>query len=523
MVNLRRSVTALLLFCASAAVAQQPPTEDDYYRLVTIPLPDGVVLEVGGMDWLDQQKTRLAICTRRGEVWVLDNVYSDQPALAGQKLKVKNEQGKTVEVDPDPQDIVRFKQMLFGLHEPLGMMVNPGHGYPDGIYMAQRTELTRVVDEDGDDLIDIVETFGDRWEVSGSYHEYAFGPKIGKDGRMWITLNRPFGGGQEAQAYWRGWAITIDNQGKMTPICPGLRSPAGLGSNQAGDMFYTDNQGDHVAAGKLAHMKLNTFQGNPVGLASVDHPLSTFENPGKDYPKLGLKWGEAMKVNPRLQAPTLWFPYPRMGRSQTDILYDSTKGKFGPFQDQLFVGDLTTAQVMRVFLEVVDGEYQGVCFPFRRGFQPPALRMAWGNGGSMFVGGSSRGWGGGARPYGLQRMVWTGETPFEIHEMRAQPDGFELTFTKPVDPATAGDLSSYAMKCWTYNYYSNYGDKPQDEHPLKITQAVVSGDKRAVKLVVEGLSPYYIHELRASGVRSADGLPILHPEAYYTLNAIPQK
>ncbi len=514
---------ATLLSRVAAAPPDKPPVEDDYYPLIRIPIPKDLVLEVGGLDWLDEDKTRLLACTRRGELWVIDNVYTDQPALEGEKLKVKNEEGKTVEVDPDLSQLVRYKQMLFGLHEPLGMVVNPGRGFPTGIYMAQRAELTRVQDIDGDDLIDEVETFCDGWEISGSYHEYAFGPKIGKEGHMWITLNRPFGGGQEPTAYWRGWAVTVDPQGKMHPVCPGLRSPAGLGANHEGDVFFTDNQGDHVAAGKMGHVKAGVFHGNPVGLQSVDHPLSNFKLPFENYPKKDLRWGEAVEQNPHLIAPAIWFPYPRMGRSQTDIVYDSTGGKFGPFENQLFVGDLTNAIVMRVFLEKVDGEYQGACFPFRKGFEPPVLRMVWGHDGSMFVGGSSRGWGGGKKPYGLQRVVWTGKTPFEVHEMRARPDGFELTFTKPVDPKTAGDVESYAMKCWTYNFYSRYGDDPQDPHDLKIKSATVGRDGKSVKLVVDRLEPYYIHELRLNGVRSTDELPLLHPEAYYTLNRIPAK
>lgn len=516
-------IIGLLLLGSSRVTAQPKPTEDDYYRIVTFPLPEGCVLEVGGMDWLDKEKTRLAICTRRGEVWVLDNVYTDQPVLAGKKIKVKNDAGKTVEVDPKAEQIVTFKRMLFGLHEPLGMLVNPGRGFPDGIYMAQRGELTRCVDTDGDDLIDEVRTFCDDWEISGSYHEYAFGPKIGKDGQMWITLNRPFGGGQEGTAYWRSWAVRVNNKGQMEPVCPGVRSPAGLGANPAGEMFYTDNQGDHVASGKLSHLKFDTFQGNPIGLQSCEHPLSTFTKPFEKYPKLGMKWGEAVKANPKLQAPAIWFPYPQMGKSQTDIQYDRTDGKFGPFANQMFVGDLSNAVLMRVFLEQVDGEYQGACFPFRRGFRPPVLRFEWGHDGSLFVGGTSRGWGGGSVPYGLQRLVWTGKTPFEVHEMRAKPNGFELTFTMPVDPKTAGNVNSYSMKCWTYNYYGNYGDKPQDEHALKITKATVGKDNRSVSLIIDGISPYYIHELRANGVRSQEDLPLLHPEAYYTLNRIPKK
>ena len=147
----------------------------------------------------------------------------------------------------------------------------------------------------------------------------------------------------------------------------------------------------------------------------------------------------------------------------------------------------------------------------------------WGKGGTMFAGGSSRGWGGGKTSYGLSRLTWTGQVPFEIHEMRARPNGFELTFTKPVDPATAGDVKSYAMTAYTHLYYSNYGDKRQDEHPVKITSATVSKDGKSVLITLDKMQPYYVHGLSASGVRNTDGLPLLHPEAFYTLNRIPKK
>ncbi len=506
---------------ATAAFAQDKPTEDDYYRMVTFPIPDDITLEVGGLGWLDAERTRLLACTRRGELYVIDNVYAEQLALAGQKLKVKNDQGKDEEIDPADEQIVRYKRMLFGLHEPLGMVVNPPK-FPEGIYMAQRTELTRVEDKDGDDRIDVVETFCNSWEVSGSYHEYAFGPKIGKDGQLWVTLNRPFGGGQEAKAYWRGWAVKVDAKGKMSPVCPGLRSPAGLGTDADGEMYFTDNQGDHVAAGKMAHLKPDVFHGQTTGLESLDHPLANFELPFENYPKKDMYWGEAVKANPKLAAPTLWFPYPEMGKSQTDILTDNSGGKFGPFAGQTFVGDLSSAQIMRVFLEKIDGEYQGACFPFRKNFTPPVLRFIWGKEGTMFVGGSSRGWGGGKRPFGLARLDWTGKTPFEIHEMRARPDGFELTFTQPVDPQTAGAVDSYDVNCWTYKYYSNYGDKRHEEHKLKVVKAAVGKDNKSVVLQLEKVEPYFVHALTAAGVRSADNLPLLHDKAYYTLNRVPK-
>ena len=177
---------------------------------------------------------------------------------------------------------------------------------------------------------------------------------------------------------------------------------------------------------------------------------------------------------------------------------------------------------MRVFLEKIDGEYQGAVFPFRKNFVPPVLRFIWGNDGTMFVGGSSRGWGGGKKPFGLARLQWTGETPFEIHEMRARPSGFELTFTEPVDPQTAGDVASYKMRCWTHMYYANYGDKRHEEQDLKVLKATVGKDNKSVVLELNKVEPYFIHHLTAGGVRSAEGLPLLHNQAYYTLNRVPK-
>ena len=54
-----------------------------------------------------------------------------------------------------------------------------------------------------------------------------------------------------------------------------------------------------------------------------------------------------------------------------------------------------------------------------------------------------------------------------------------------------------------------------------ILEARVALDRRSVHLVVEGLRPGCVHELAMRGVRDRAGEPLLHAEAYYTLNAIP--
>jgi len=179
--------------------------------------------------------------------------------------------------------------------------------------------------------------------------------------------------------------------------------------------------------------------------------------------------------------------------------------------------------VMRVYLEKVKGHYQGVCFPFRQGFDSGNLAMLMTEDGSLFVGGTNRGWGSrGSKPFALQRMNWLGKTPFEIQEMHARPDGFELTFLEPVDPKTAADPKSYSMTTYAYIYRADYGSPEVDATAPTIDKVEVAADGKSVRLYVSKLEEGHVHELHANGLRSAAGLPLLHPQAYYTLNYIPE-
>lgn len=142
----------------------------------------------------------------------------------------------------------------------------------------------------------------------------------------------------------------------------------------------------------------------------------------------------------------------------------------------------------------------------------------------MFVGGTNRGWGSrGTKPFALERVVWTGKTPFEIHEMRAMPDGFELTFTQPINAESAKQLDSWGIQTYTYIFQSSYGSPEVDHTEPTITRVEVSDDGQSARLYIDGLQRGHVHELAAKGVRSVDGLPLLHSDAYYTLNYIPQK
>ena len=60
--------------------------------------------------------------------------------------------------------------------------------------------------------------------------------------------------------------LKVSQDGQVTPYATGLRSPAGFGVNAEGDIFYTENQGDWVGSGRMTHLELGDFAGNPAGL-----------------------------------------------------------------------------------------------------------------------------------------------------------------------------------------------------------------------------------------------------------------
>ena len=480
----------LILSTAAPAAAQTTATESDYYRIVTLPIPEDVILEVGGLDVLPDGQ--LAVSTRRGDIWLIKNPTMEGPARP------------------------EFKRFAHGLHEALGV------AYRDGvIYTAQRSELTRLRDLDGDGVADRYETVYS-WPLEGNYHEYSFGPLIKPDGTMIVTLNLAWVGYGASLSKWRGWMLEITPEGEMTPIATGMRSPAGFGFNMDGDVFYGENQGDWIGSGYITHVEKGDFVGNPAGLRWTDEPGSPLSIKPEDIPDSGRPMVEVAEEVDELKLPAVWLPHTLMGVSTSDILADTTKGLFGPFAGQVFVGDQGQSRVMRVAMEKVNGVWQGAAFPFREGFQSGVLRMVWGKDGSMFVGMTSRGWGSTGRdPYGLQRLEWTGRMPFEVKTVEARPDGFELTFTKPVDRAIASDPASYHVTGFTYQYHSTYGSPITNQETAPVRAVEVSDDGLKARIAVDGLRRGYIHELKLTSIRSDEGNPLLHDVAYYTLNEIP--
>lgn len=200
------------------------------------------------------------------------------------------------------------------------------------------------------------------------------------------------------------------------------------------------------------------FLGNAESLRWTDMPGSPLKIKPQDVPNTGEPLYDVSKRFTALKAPAVWLPHGILGISTSDFLTDNTKGKFGPFANQVFVGDQGQSILSRVDFEKVKSVYQGVVFPFREGFSSGVLRMVWGHDASMFVGMTSRGWSStGKELFSLQRVVWTGKMPFGMKTIHAMPDEFEIEFTEPVDADLAADPTSYKVTGFNYQYHATYG------------------------------------------------------------------
>jgi uncharacterized cupredoxin-like copper-binding protein len=488
----RISMILMALLMGSIASAQKNAvqSEKDFYSLKTISIPADVKLEVGGVAVMPDG--RIAACTRRGEIWIIQNAYGNgQP---------------------------HFTKFASGLHEALGL------AYKDGaFYCAQRGELTKIEDRDGDGKADTF-TPVTLFNLSGNYHEYAYGPVFDKNGDMYVTLNVAWVGYGDGLGKWHGWLLKVKPDGRIEPIATGLRSPAGFNVNSNDDVFYAENQGDWVGSGRVTHLEKGDFAGNAGGLNWTSEPESPLRLKKEDLKIVdnGQPMHEAAKKIRELKLPAVWFPHTLMGISTSDILEDNTNGAFGPFANQYFVADLGHSKIMRMTLEKVKGKYQGACYPFYEGFASGLIRLRWGLDGSMFGGMTSRGWAStGKEEYALQRLVWNGETPFEMKNVSAMPDGLEIEFTLPADPAVVKNPMNYAISSFTYMYHHHYGSPIINNRTRKIKGIVPSADGRKVKLVLDSVLAGYIHEIKLANLVSADKMSLLHNFAYYTMNNIP--
>ena len=441
-----------------------------YYKTEQLPLPSGLDLLITGMDWLGDG--RLAVCTWPGEVYLLDGLL-------------------------DEERPVTFHRLAKGLNEPMGLLVRDGR-----LYVSQKPELTEIAFDEKNGRTEFTRVSAD-WGYSGHYNAFSYGPALDRDGRF-VLANAGHSGRWDMK--FMGWGIRQGSNGTMEGIASGFREPNGIGVFGAErELFVTDNQGQWTAACKLNHLRPGKYFGRPSARPA---PKELFDGGDSFTP------------------PAVWFPY-TLARSVSGLA-EVLDDRFGPFRGQLLAGDFQNALVARVFLEKINGEYQGAVFPFLNGFRSGVNRLSYGPDGCLYVGGLQRTWASIAPdPASLERLTFNGNTPFSIRKAEAKPDGFLLTFTEPARPS-AGDPDNFDVSQFRYAYHPDYGS-PRFNHagvkdsqtPIEVTGATLSADRLKLRLSLSGWREGHVTQVRCYDVMSEAGNALWHDTFHYTLNKIP--
>ena len=462
--------------------------EAKYYPIVDIPIPKAVPLRTGSMEVLPDG--RLAVGTRRGDIYFVDGAFASPP-------------------EPTFHLFATGQDEIFGL------------AWKDGAMTAtQFGEVSRISDTNGDGVADRYETLSNGWGYAEG-HEFAFGSKHDSDGNVWVALG--LSGSYKSHNLFRGWAVKVTPTGEMIPICSGLRSPGGVGVNKEGVMFATESQGPWNGCCSLKHLKPGGFLGHPASYNWYPYV------PGMDAPSVEPNSPSRLQVEKKrvkeLVPPAVRFPYIKMGRSISGLRLNQTGGKFGPFEDQIFLGDYTLSVILRATTEQVNGVWQGACYPFREGLATGIMHVEFSPKGQLLAGGftTTRQWPvRGEELYALQRIDWSGEVPFEILEINITPNGFRIHFTEPVDPVVAADVATYTLSTYTHNYAAGYGSPEVDHTTPVVTRAIPAKDRMSVDITLDGVVEGHIHDFDLGPMKSAGGETLLHTKAYYTVNEIPK-
>ncbi len=433
--------------------------------------PEGFEPKVGGMDFFSDGRLAISTWDAEGAVYILDNVKAE-----------------------NPEDI-KITKIAKGLAEPLGLKI-----VNDEIYIMQKQELTKLVDNDGDQIIDEYHTICDDWRVSANFHEFGFGLEY-KDGFFYASLATaidPGGASTQPQIPDRGKVIKMAEDGSSSEfIASGLRTPNGMGWGYNDELFVCDNQGDWLPSSKVVHIT----KGSWYGSRSVD-----FE-------------GTASLTEKK---PLVWLPQDEIGNSPST----PSSLNLGPYQNQMIHGEVTHGGVKRVFVEEVDGQLQGALFRFIQGLEAGVNRLAWSPDDDLFIGGIGNpgNWSHSNKlHHGLQRLEFNGNTTFEMLAVRAKTNGIEIEFTEPLAPGQGWDVEDYEVKQWYYLPTIDYGGPKMDLEYLNIRSAHVSEDRKKVFLQLDGMKEDHVVYLRIVDPFISDSdQDMWSTEMWYTMNKIPQ-
>jgi len=195
---------------------------------------------------------------------------------------------------------------------------------------------------------------------------------------------------------------------------------------------------------------------------------------------------------------------------------DLTRGKFGPYQNQMLMGDQTQSNLFRITTEKVGDHWQGAVMPFMDGLESGVMRPLFLKDGSLLLGQTGRGWQAkGGHVASLQHIKWDGKTIAPaIKNVTATATGFAVEFTQPLtNKPTAEQLqNAIKLESWVYRDAPDYGSDELGLQQEKIKSISVSEDAKHIRIDLDSLVQPKVHPEQTARVYHIN----IKPEKWFT-------
>ena len=393
---------------------------------------------------------RAAVCTWDGDVWMVAGIDTPEKGLSWQRI-------------------------ASGLFQPLGLKIVNGK-----IHVACRDQIVILHDLNGDGETDFYECFNNDHQVTEHFHEFAMGLQTDDEGNFYYAKAARHA--LKAVVPQHGTLLRVSKDGGRTDIlATGFRAPNGVCLNPDGTYFLTDQEGFWLPKNRINLVKQGGYYGNFWGYHDVTDPSDA-----------------------AMEQPVCWITND-FDRSPSEMLWVNSD-RWGPLKGSLLNFSYGYGKVYVVPFETVSGKVQGGMseFPMPQ-FPTGVMRGRFHEqNGQLYCCGMFAWAGNQTAPGGFYRVRYTGKPVYLPTALNVRKQGVSITFSGALDPTTANDPKSYAVKTWSLKRSEQYGSKHYDEKPLVVNAAKVSEDGQTVFLEVADLKPTWCMEIKYS-LKGTDG------------------
>jgi hypothetical protein len=511
---------------------------ENVYPSEIVGMPDKPELKVSAMAFLDDDLYMTVFTPDR---------TNQAPFVKGEVYRVTGLIGNA------DRSKIKAHRLMQNLYEPTAIATHEGK-----IYIGEKDKISRLEDRNNDGVFTNDEKVVLIEGISQpNFHTYTVGfEKITKDGKTYLAGNLTtsilIGGSRDKN-------ITVNPKtrrgstfllgpitGSETPkdvdisyVAGGFRTPNGIGSGANGEIIVTDNQGVFNPANKFIRITSGSFYGHYL-LKEPNTNVAAFQPEHADS-----KFGGSEHQTPA----TVLLPQGIANRSPTQpILLKNLSGALSVYNGQWLVGEHTLGRINRIFLEEVEGTWQGAVFLHsgghdvegKKGLTAGPNRILSGPDGKFYIGhiGDEGLWrflpekGKAPKPlYGLQRLSFkdAAALPKDFNEMvavRDIPGGLEVELFQPIKQAML-DAAVLDLSQWTYIPTNGYGGRDFGTEKLSATEKTLSSDGKRIRITIPGLrdnSPPFINNGKYSNRNVGwviqvriNQLPLYKNTAWYTM------